>query len=144
MRTIIPSRIVVGSANLGTAACAAPDLARLHQHLIVSAVNDPIDLVPVVIETIEPLLQPLPDALAPAIGRPVFRCAPFDIWMAERHRPRHRCQQIRLARCDLIPTPRYLDVLLRHRLRSISLLPQPGGSEGFGTGPEGLTSRNQV
>src|SRR5215208_6265704 len=128
-------QLVVGRANLGTASCAAPDLARLHQHLIVSAVEDPIDLVSVVTETIEPLLQPLPDALATAIRRSVFRCAPFDIWMAERHRPRHCCQQVRLARGDLIPAPRYLDVLL-HRLLSISreearLLPQPGGFEGF-------------
>src|SRR5215208_6925179 len=112
-------QLVVGRANLGAASCAAPDLSRLHQHLIVTAVEDPIDLVSVVTETIEPLLQPLPDALATAIRRSIFRCAPFDIWMAERHRPRHRCQQVRLARGDLIPAPRYLDVLLRHRLRSI-------------------------
>jgi hypothetical protein len=68
----------------------------------------------------KPLLESLPDSLAAPMGRPVFRCAPLDIGMAEPHRPRHRGHQRLLARGHLVPTRRNLHVLPPHRLRSIS------------------------
>ena len=97
------------------------------QHLIAPAVDDPLDLVSVVIEAFEPLLKPLPDSLTALVGRSVFRCSPLDLGMAERHRPRHRPQKLRLARRRLVPTRRNLHVFLRHR--PLSIPPQREGRE---------------
>ena len=88
----VPEReqLVVGRANLGATRCAAPHLGSLDENLIASAVDDPLDLIPVVSEALELFLEPLPDSLTAPIGRSVFGCAPLDIGMAERHRPGHR------------------------------------------------------
>src|SRR5262245_38117428 len=113
----VPEReqLVVGRTNLGATRCAAPDLGADDQNIIASTVDDPLDLKAVVTETLQPLLEPPPDSLAAPIGRPVLGCAPLDVGVAERHDPGDSPQKVRLARGHLVPTPRNLHVLLRHR-----------------------------
>ena len=54
----VPDReqLVVGRANLGATHCPAAHLGCLDQYLIVSAVDDPLDVISVVIEALQPFL----------------------------------------------------------------------------------------